>query len=127
MAKRYSQANEICQNEQQEPPKPKSKRTTKHPTDEKQQYAEYVRMTEQEYAKLVNSYGEDGAKELITILDDYKGASGKRYKSDYRAILNWCVDKYLKRNNNNQYGGTKTKSDNGAASKPMERNYEEGF
>lgn len=66
-------------------------------------------MTEAEYAKLVNSYGEDGAKELVEILDNYKASSGKRYKDDYRAILNWCVDKYLKRNNN-LYGSAKINS-----------------
>lgn len=127
MAKRYSQANEICHEEEPpEPPKEKPKRKPKPQTDDKKPYGDYVRMTEQEYAKLVNAYGEDGAKELITILDDYKVSSGKRYKSDYRAILTWCVDKYLKRNNN-QYGGTKNKQDNGATPKPMEYNYEERF
>ena len=31
---------------------------------------------------------------MIEILDNYKGAKGKRYKSDYRAILTWVVDRY---------------------------------
>ncbi len=74
-----------------------------NPKTEKKQYADYVRMTEAEYAKLVNEYGEEGAKELVTILDNYKAASGKRYKEDYRAILNWVVREYLKRNNNSNY------------------------
>jgi hypothetical protein len=30
---------------------------------------------------------------LVEILDNYKGSTGKKYKSDYRAILSWCVDK----------------------------------
>ncbi len=29
------------------------------------------------------------------MLDNYKGASGKRYKSDYRAILNWVPERVL--------------------------------
>ena len=33
-------------------------------------------------------------KRMIEILDNYKGAKGKRYKSDYRAILTWVVDRY---------------------------------
>ena len=74
-----------------------------NPKTEKKQYADYVRMAEKEYAKLANEYGEEGAKELVAILDNYKASSGKRYKDDYRAILNWVVDKYLKRNNNLNY------------------------
>lgn len=89
-----SNSGQIGANEANRLPKPK---------DENKQYAEYVKMTEAEYAKLVNDYGENGAKELVTILDNYKASSGKRYKSDYRAILNWCVEKYLKRNNSSNY------------------------
>lgn len=60
----------------------------------KYKYAEFVTLTRDEYAKLCAEYSEDGAKRLIEILDNYKGAKGKRYKSDYRAILNWVVDRY---------------------------------
>ena len=31
--------------------------------------------------------------ELIRVLDNYKGSSGKKYKSDYRAILTWTVER----------------------------------
>ena len=57
-------------------------------------YAEFVRMTPQEYEALVQKVGESGAKRCIEILDNYKGANGKRYKSDYRAILNWVITRY---------------------------------
>jgi hypothetical protein len=30
---------------------------------------------------------------MIKVLDNYKGASGKTYESDYRAILNWVIDR----------------------------------
>lgn len=33
---------------------------------------------------------------VLRLLDNYKGSSGKSYKSDYRAILNWVVDKAQK-------------------------------
>lgn len=59
----------------------------------KTQYAEFVFMTEDEYQKLIDTYGEDRTKKMIEILDNYKGSSGKKYKSDYRAILSWVVDK----------------------------------
>lgn len=36
-------------------------------------------------------HGPADTERLIEILDNYKGATGKTYKSDYRAILNWVV------------------------------------
>ena len=33
---------------------------------------------------------------MVKKLDDYKAASGRTYKSDYRAILNWVVGEYRK-------------------------------
>ena len=33
------------------------------------------------------------------------GANGKKYKSDYRAILNWVIDKIKQDNNRNIQGG----------------------
>jgi len=55
--------------------------------------AEYVTMTNAEYEKLVSTYGKDFANQCITVLDNYKGSKNKKYKSDYRAILSWVVDK----------------------------------
>ena len=60
----------------------------------KVKFAEFVSMTNDEYSSLVAKLGEHGAKRCIEILDNYKGANGKRYKSDYRAILNWVVGRY---------------------------------
>ena len=54
-------------------------------------YAEFVRLTEKEHAALVARYGEADTALLIQILDNYKGASGRTYRSDYRAILSWVV------------------------------------
>ena len=48
-------------------------------------------MTNAEYEKLCSTYGKDFADQCITTLDNYKGANGKKYKDDYRAILNWVV------------------------------------
>lgn len=53
-------------------------------------YADNVSMTEDEYGKLIAQYGHDTAR-LIEILQNYKAASGKKYASDYAAILNWVV------------------------------------
>lgn len=80
----------------EEKPK-KSTKPTKH------RYAELVLLTEAEYQKLVEKWGEDGAQWMVTQLDNYKAARGMTYKSDYRAILNWVVEKYEKQMN---YGST---------------------
>jgi hypothetical protein len=61
--------------------------------EEKVHFAEFVSMTNAEYEKLVSTYGKDFADQCITSLDNYKGSSGKKYKSDYRAILSWVIDK----------------------------------
>ena len=59
-----------------------------------ERFGEFVRLTREEYQALAGRYGEDAAREMIEILDNYKGASGKTYRSDYRAILSWVVHKY---------------------------------
>lgn len=67
---------------------PKTSKPQKANPDKKQ-YAEFVTMTEAEYGALVKKYGESATKRMIEVLDNYKGSSGKTYKSDYRTILNW--------------------------------------
>jgi hypothetical protein len=56
-------------------------------------YAEFVQLKESEYNKLLEEHGKPLTDKMIKVLDNYKGANGKKYKSDYRAILNWVVDK----------------------------------
>lgn len=73
-------------------------------------YAEYVSMTEDEYNKLIKQYGEENTKLMITTLNNYKGANGKKYKSDYLAILNWVVERVMK--NKGGGNGGQYKSDN---------------
>jgi len=57
----------------------------------KEKFAEFVSMTNEEYSKLTSQYGEEFTKQCIEVLDNYKGASGRKYKDDYRAILSWVV------------------------------------
>lgn len=63
---------------------------------QKNKYAEFVSMTEEEYQKLVAKYGEPMTNRMIEVLNNYKGSKGKKYKSDYLAILNWVVDRVKK-------------------------------
>lgn len=88
--KRFAATNDATKPSAKPSPKP----SPKPKTETKHKYAETVKMTETEYGKLVSEYGEDGAKRLVELLDNYKAASGHTYKSDYRAILNWVVEKY---------------------------------
>ena len=69
------------------------KREEKIKKEEKKKFGEFVAMTNAEYEKLVSTHGEKFTKKCIEVLDNYKGSSGKKYKSDYRAILSWVVDK----------------------------------
>lgn len=59
-------------------------------------YAENVLMTESEYRKLIEKHGEHWTKKMIEKLDNYKGAHGEKYKSDYKAILSWVIDEIKK-------------------------------
>ena len=69
------------------------KKGSKGKKEDKIDFAEFVSMTNAEHEKLVSTYGKDFADQCILVLDNYKGSSGKTYKNDYRAILNWVVDK----------------------------------
>ena len=55
-------------------------------------YRDNVSMSEDEYNKLIDKYGKSLTGKCLDKLDNYKAANGKRYKSDYRAILSWVVD-----------------------------------
>jgi len=59
----------------------------------KEKYAEFVFLKDEEYQTLINKHGEYLTKKMINMLDNYKGAKGQTYKSDYRAILSWVEDK----------------------------------
>ena len=58
---------------------------------EKIKFGEFVSLPQDEHNTLVERYGQGDTARMIDILDNYKGARGKRYKSDYRAILSWVV------------------------------------
>jgi len=70
------------------------KRTNINKATAKISLAEFVSMTEQEHKKLIDQHGQQTTQELINILDNYKGSSGQKYESDYRAILSWVVKRH---------------------------------
>lgn len=80
--------------EEKEPEQPSKKpKNPPKPKLDKKQYAEFVTLTEDEYGRLVEKFGEDATERMVEILDNYKGQSGKKYASDYRAILNWVWER----------------------------------
>ncbi len=102
---------DLFDNDPQQPP-PTDQQQKKTEKVKKKNYAEFVTLTDDEYKKLVDKYTEPAAKRMIEILDNYKGSKGKKYKSDYRTILNWVVDRYYEEVNKNgtqwmqTHGGT---------------------
>lgn len=100
------------------PPELTPEQKAKADKKKKYKYADNVTLTRDEYAKLCEEYTEEAAKRMIEILDNYKGQNGKRYKSDYRAILNWVVNRYQDEQlkygtNNRQYPTFAPKSTGG--------------
>lgn len=60
---------------------------------------ENVKLTEDEYQKLVEKFGAKGTEEKILALGSYMASKGKKYKSHYATILSWSRnDKQLSGN-----------------------------
>jgi DNA-binding MarR family transcriptional regulator len=55
----------------------------------KKRFGEFVLLTDQEYQKLIEKFGQEAADKKIEALNNGIGAKGYRYKSHYHAILNW--------------------------------------
>jgi len=110
-----------------DPPKSPSRKLTKSkrletPTVQKHQYAEFVAMTNDEYQSLVDNERlgtQTAVNRCIEILDNYKGANGKKYKSDYRAILTWVIDEYEERQRKHGARPPKGGPQNGSPENPQ--------
>ena len=82
----------------------------------KKDFAEFVSMTDEEYEKLIKEHGQDLTSKFIETLNNYKGSSGKKYKSDYLAILNWVIKRVKEEKdgtakNNTSKGSVKSRTD----------------
>lgn len=67
----------------------KNDKNEENDKNDKKVYMEFVRLTESEYSKLIEKFGEKGTKDKIENLNNYIGSKGKKYKSHYHTILNW--------------------------------------
>lgn len=75
----------------------------------KREYAPSLFLSEEEFEKLKARAGEKLATEAIEQVSLHKQATGKKYKSDYAAILKWGIDAALTKKNNN--GAVKAERD----------------
>ena len=64
---------------------------------DKVKYKECVFLTCEEFEKLKDKYGEQKTEKAIEALNNYKMSKGKKYKSDYHAILRWVIDSLEKK------------------------------
>lgn len=91
-------------------------------------YADNVTLTEDEYQKLLDRLGsKEAVDECIEILDSYKGAHGVKYKSDYKAILNWVIERYTERVKKRAAGTQQRNDVAGAAAKVSDMLERGGF
>lgn len=69
----------------------------------KKKYGEFqkVTLTDEEYTKLVNEYGEETVHKAIEFLDSYIAEKGYKSKSNYLAIRRWVIDAVSKRQSRN--------------------------
>lgn len=69
----------------------------------KKKYGEFQKVTlaDEEYAKLVNEYGEETVHKAIEFLDSYIAEKGYKSKSNYLAIRRWVIDAVSKRQTRN--------------------------
>ena len=57
----------------------------------KDKYGDAVMLSQDEYEKLTERFGEDPVKKAIEILDQYVMSKGKKYSSHYHTILGWPI------------------------------------
>lgn len=74
-------------------PSEEKRREVKLKEEKKREVAPAVFMTEKELLKLMGLYGEEITAKCIDKLSHYKKSSGKKYDSDYDAILSWVLER----------------------------------
>lgn len=89
-------------------PPPQQKRV--QPKQSKKQYAENVQLYDSEYNDLVNRHGRERVGKQIATLNNYKNANGKKYNSDFHAILLWVVGAVEKQERELQRANTTSNS-----------------
>lgn len=87
----------------------------------KNNYSEFVLLTVSEYNRFITEFGEDATKRIIEILNNYKGANGKKYASDNLAIRSWVIKRYQEEQSQTKLFTDKPKSVMDKAKEAAER------
>lgn len=67
------------------------------PLEKKVVFADGVKLTEEEFARLCGDFGEDLVRESIQFLSDYKKEKGYKTKSDNLTLRRWVIDAVRKK------------------------------
>ena len=64
---------------------------------EKTSYRDHVSLTEEQHGKLLALYGKEKLEQAFDKLDSFKGASGRKYESDYHTMVKggWVHDEFF--------------------------------
>ena len=77
-----------------------NKEKNKRSTPKKIKYSDCILLTDDQFQKLLELYGSSaGLQWGIDRLNNYKMASGAKYKSDYHVLISWVYKEYLKNQN----------------------------
>ena len=88
---------------------PQTKNEKNEKNDKKNIYGEYkhVRLTQKQYDKLVDDYGEELLKAAIKYLDEYMQMKGRKYSDHNLVLRKWVFDAVKGKGLNNGSGTSK--------------------
>lgn len=89
----------------------------------KNTYSECVKLTDDEYNKLIKDFGLSLTETYIDKLNDYVLSTGKKYKSHYHTIRNWLRNEAEKQNKGNSKKIEQQESLNAVINTKKERNW----
>lgn len=85
----FYQDRETEKSHRKDTEKTPKRRNKNEKNEKKKDYMEFVSLTEEEYQKLIDQFGESGTQDKMERLNLYKGSTGRKYDSDYMTILSW--------------------------------------
>jgi hypothetical protein len=87
--KEYTKGIYTHKEKDQEKEKEKERDTLSDDPSQKLSFRDNVKLTREEYDKLVEKFGSGGADDRLDALSSYMHSKGKRYKSHYHTVLSW--------------------------------------
>ena len=103
-----------------------TEKDSKKEKEEKIKIAPAVTMTEIQFQKLKDDFGEDVIKLAIDKLSNFKMSKGKQYKSDYHAILNWVIEEVAGKDNDAVKAEKKVKDEEVERKHKYDEEFEQG-